>query len=115
LQHKIIAVDFDGTLCTHNFPEIGIILPEHRRVINFIQRAKNNGSIIILWTCRENTEERKYLDEAVNFCKEHDIPVDYANHYPNPEFGGFSSRKPYADLYIDDKAVNASQILDIYK
>jgi hypothetical protein len=28
MKHNIIAVDFDGTLCTNKFPEIGVAKQE---------------------------------------------------------------------------------------
>jgi hydroxymethylpyrimidine pyrophosphatase-like HAD family hydrolase len=102
----VIAVDFDGTLCEHKFPEIGQIKEIHQKVINFIRTSKSKGAEIILWTCREDLKERKYLTEAVNWCKENNIPIDFVNEYPMPQFNGFASRKVCADMYIDDKAVN---------
>jgi len=102
----VIAVDFDGTLCDHRFPEIGEIEEEHQKVIDYVRKVKNKGANIILWTCREDLEERKYLTEAVEWCKKNKIPVDFVNEYPIPNFKGFASRKVCADIYIDDKAVN---------
>lgn len=102
----VIAVDFDGTLCKHRFPEIGEIEVKHQRVIDFLKRSKQQGAVIILWTCRENLDERNYLDEAVTWCKNNNIPIDYVNEYPMPAFSGFASRKVCADIYIDDKALN---------
>ena len=102
----VIAVDFDGTLCTEAFPDIGEILPAHERVIRYLQSEKEKGSVIILWTCREDIPERKLLSEAVAWCKQNHIPIDYVNERPLPEYNGFFSRKLYADLYIDDKSIN---------
>jgi len=104
----VIAVDFDGTLCEHRFPDIGAIKNVHREVIKYLQKQKELGSTIILWTCREDLPVRKFLTEAVEFCKENNIPIDYVNEYPMQMHGyeGFASRKVCADLYIDDKAVN---------
>jgi hydroxymethylpyrimidine pyrophosphatase-like HAD family hydrolase len=105
----VIAVDFDGTLCEHKFPEIGKIKEKHQKVINYIKTAKQNGATIILWTCREDLEERKYLTEAVEWCKENNIPIDFVNKYTVPGFNGFATRKVCADFYIDDKAVNIKE------
>lgn len=105
----VIAVDFDGTLCEHKFPNIGEIKDVHKKVIDFIRNAKSKGAEIILWTCREDLPERKYLTEAVEWCKENNIPIDYVNEYPMPQFNGFAARKVCADMYIDDKAVNVEQ------
>lgn len=106
----VIAVDFDGTLCEHRFPEIGKIGSKQKNVIEYIRSSKRNGATIILWTCREDLPERKYLTEAVVWCKENKIPIDFVNEYPMPSFNGFAARKVCADIYIDDKAVNVKDI-----
>lgn len=111
-KYKFVAVDFDGTLCTEAFPEIGEPKP---LVIEFVKQHAERGSKIILHTCRENGT-RPLLDEAVAFCKAQEIPLfavneNPGNHYPE-RFGLLHSdgRKVYADLYIDDKAMNTSEI-----
>ena len=107
----IIAVDFDGTLCEHGFPEIGQIRPVHQKVIDFIKMEQKKGSTIILWTCRENTNKRDYLDEAVKWCKEKGIILDHINEAKVPdEFKGAKSRKIFADIYLDDRAVNIKDL-----
>ena len=112
VRKEVIAVDFDGTLCEHAFPEIGKVQEEHERVANYIRRKKANGAIIILWTCREDMPGRPYLTEAVDWCKENNIPIDHVNSYEIPGFHGFASRKVCADEYIDDKALNINNIPD---
>ena len=102
-----IAVDFDGTLCTHYYPGIGEIKNTHAKIIEFLRQAKSKGCKIILWTCRENTEEHNYLDDAVMFCNRNNIPIDYVNENPVLFYPGYvKQRKIYADIYIDDKAIN---------
>lgn len=105
-QYEYIAVDFDGTLCVHRFPEIGEPNPG---VIEYIKKQAAAGTKIILHTCRENDEAdgRRYLDEAVEWCKAHKIPIAAVNENPFVTFGG---RKIYADIYIDDRAVNVNEI-----
>lgn len=105
----VIAVDFDGTLCKHNFPEIGEVEDIHKVIAGYLKFRKSKGDTIILWTCREDLAERKYLTEAVEWCKTQGIPIDFANEYLMPQFKGFVSRKICADMYIDDKAVNIKQ------
>ena len=46
---KTIAVDFDGTLCYSNWPELG---QPNTALIAYIQELKRNGNKLILWTCR---------------------------------------------------------------
>ncbi len=106
----IIAVDFDGTLCDFAFPEIGNVLPVHQKVINFLQEQKRNGHSIILLTCREDLPHRAYLTEAIEWCKQNNIPIDFVNENANTFqeglMKGFAKRKIHADIYIDDRAIN---------
>ena len=95
----ILAVDFDGTLVSNKFPEIG----EPDWVISKAVRAyQSAGWKVILWTCR--TDEM--LQDAVDFCKE-TLGVEFDAVNDNlPEvvqhFGG-NTRKVFANMYIDDR------------
>lgn len=94
-----IAVDFDGTLFTDAYPDIGKPI---YKIINWCKKQKKNGHVLILWTCREN----EFLNDAVLACKLAGLTFDYINEN-NPELVkkyGFNSRKIGADIYIDDKA-----------
>lgn len=46
---KVIAVDFDGTLCECKYPDIGAPVTP---VIEYVKERKAAGDIVILWTCR---------------------------------------------------------------
>ena len=111
-KYEFVAVDFDGTLCADAFPEVGA---PNRAVIDYVKRLAADGSKIILYTSRENGT-RKLLDEAVAFCKEQEIPLYAVNENPgNPHAAKIGlkpsdGRKVYADLYIDDKAINPAEI-----
>jgi hypothetical protein len=109
-MNKIIAVDFDGTLCKDRFPEIG---EPKREVIAHIKREAARGAKIILFTCRENGN-RPLLDEATGFCRRHGIPIHAVNENINNDYsrqyGSGSGRKVYADVYIDDKAINPKDL-----
>lgn len=92
----IIAVDFDGTLCSYKNPGIG------EPKLEVIKRVKELaiGNFLILWSCRKG----KALKEAVKWCEQYGLKFDAVNkNVP----GVKSSRKIYADLYIDDKADNS--------
>ncbi len=97
---KIIAVDFDGTLCEDRYPNIG---EPNIPLLNALRELKKAGLIeIILWTCRKGNE----LDNAIRWLWNHDIQPDAVNsNLPRiiRAFGG-DTRKVYADLYIDDKS-----------
>lgn len=95
-----IAVDFDGTLHTGAYPSIGDMRPGARE---YMQKLKEDGHFLILWTCREG----QVLIDAINWMLEQGIPFDRVNdHEPKnkAKYGG-TTRKVYADLYIDDKQV----------
>jgi hydroxymethylpyrimidine pyrophosphatase-like HAD family hydrolase len=95
---RIIAVDFDGTLCFNNWPNIG---KPRELVVNYVKNQKKAGAKIILWTCRTGFQ----LNEAVEWCKNQGIELDAVNENL-PEsiylFGG-DSRKIFAHEYLDDK------------
>ena len=92
-----IAVDFDGTIVEHKYPEIGKELLFAFETLRELQRQKHQ---LILWTYRSGKE----LDEAVEFCKEKGIEFYAVNkNYPEEEYDGSISRKIDAELYIDDR------------
>jgi len=94
----IIAVDFDGTIVSNRFPEIGE--PIQFAFDSLIMLAEE-GNRIILWTYREGKE----LDEAVEFCRENGLEFYAVNsEYPNGGWADSSpTRKIHADVYIDDR------------
>ncbi len=95
-----IAVDFDGTIVEHRYPEIGKEILFAFDTLKALQKQKHQ---LILWTYRSGKE----LDEAVEYCRENGIEF-YAinNSYPEEEFDeDFSSRKIEADLFIDDRNI----------
>ena len=92
-----IAVDFDGTLCVSQFPEIG---EPNWSLINYLIWWREQGNKLILWTCRGG----KNLENAVKWCSEHGLEFDAVNENipERTEFYGNDSRKVGADYYIDD-------------
>jgi len=103
LGFEVIAVDFDGTLCTDIWPEIG---EPNVKLIRYLRNRHLNGDKLILWTCR--TGDR--LQEAINWCIDQEIPFSEVNQNikeVNDMFGIHpKSPKIFADIYIDDKASN---------
>ena len=96
----IIAVDFDGTVVEHRYPEIG-----KTRLFAFetLKALQEKNHRLILWTYRAGKE----LDEAVEFCRQNGIEFYAINkNYPEEEYvEGEISRKINADIYIDDKNI----------
>ena len=98
MNFRVIAVDFDGTLCINVYPNIG---EPNEILIRYLLDEQKRGSKLILWTCRCG----KYLDEAVAWCLKHGLKFDAVNdNIPEAtEFFGSNSRKVFAHVYIDDK------------
>ena len=98
--YQIIAVDFDGTLCFSNWPELG---EPNLPLIRYLIEQKRCGNKLILWTCRAG----EALEKAVSWCREHQLEFDAVNdNLPEIiEKYGTNSRKITCDYYIDDKAI----------
>lgn len=103
MRNKIIAVDFDGTLCENKWPEIG---SPNEEVIEYLKNRQKSGDKLILWTCRMG----KRLDEAVKWCEEHGLIFDAINdNLPETlAWIGSVTRKIFAHEYIDDRNVLVS-------
>lgn len=94
----VIAVDFDGTIVEHKYPEIGKELPFAIETLKKLQHERHR---IILWSVREG----KLLQEAVDFCRERGLEF-YAVNSDYPEEtteDSRYSRKLKADIFIDDR------------
>lgn len=101
---KIIACDFDGTLCENRFPDIG----EPRfHVINRLKEEQKNGAKIILWSCREG----EMLQAAIDWCKKYEIVFDAINdNLPETlKWMETNSRKVFANEYWDDRGIRNVQ------
>lgn len=101
---KIVAVDFDGCLVEDKFPEIGTPI---QNMFKLCKELKRMGVKLILWTSRDNETPARNLDAAVNFCADRGLVFDAVNRNIPEVINLFhnDTRKVYADLYIDDKAV----------
>lgn len=96
-----IAIDFDGTCVTHNYPYIG----EDIGAVPVLKELVQNGHNLILYTMRSG----KQLDDAVKWFARNDIKL-YSKQY-NPTQGNWTtSNKCYAQLYIDDAALGCPLI-----
>ena len=84
IRNALIAVDFDGTVVTHAYPEIG----------------DDAGAVPVLYTMRHG----KLLDDAIRWFRERGIPLYAVNENPSQQ-RWTSSPKVHADLYIDDSSL----------
>lgn len=95
-----IAVDFDGTIVEHRYPEIGREIPF---AIDTLKMLTKEGHRLILWSVREG----KLLDEAVEWCRERGLEFYTVNKdYPeeNREDKNYS-RKLKVEMFIDDRNI----------
>lgn len=118
MQNKklVIAVDFDGTLCTYDFPKIGEQKEHHRLLMDILIKLKQNGHKLILWTNRGDNEKYKSLSEAIDWCKKNGLEFDEVNkNIPEKEATKLSGYSPkiIADYYIDDKALSFGDLNSI--
>lgn len=92
----IIAVDFDGTCVTHEYPYMGRDIG----AVPVLRELADAGYRLILHTMRSG----RLAKSAAEWFKENGIPLYAVN--SNPEQKSWTdSPKVYADLYIDDSAL----------
>ena len=103
---KFIACDFDGTIFTNAWPEIGKPIPE---VIEYLKEKKQQGCKLGLWTCREGL----MLAQAIGACAEQGLIFDVVNNNLGERKDLYQNdpRKIGADEYIDDRAVTVESIV----
>lgn len=100
-----IAVDFDGTIVEHRYPDIGREIPFATATIRLLIEQ---GHKVSLWSVREG----QLLEDAVAWCAKRGIEFYAVNaNYPGetPDDPHYS-RKLKADLFIDDR--NIGGLLD---
>lgn len=91
-----IAVDFDGTCVTNDYPEIGHDIGAGEVLRSLVAK----GHRIILCTMRSG----KRLEDAIRWFESNGIKLYAVN--GNPEQKQWTrSRKIHADIYIDDRAL----------
>lgn len=108
----VIAIDFDGTCVTHEFPKVG----EDIGAVPVLKKLIANGHRFILFTMRSDIvnpksednelhlESGNYLTEAIEWFKENDIPL-YGIQTNPTQHTWTTSPKAYANYYIDDAAI----------
>jgi hypothetical protein len=104
----MIAVDFDGTIAEHRFPEIGDL---KKGVVEGLKALQEMGFYILIYSCRTckwfpeafNPDNevldmnRKCIRDMVEFLDKHGVPYN--------EIDDGTKGKPLCDLYIDDKGL----------
>lgn len=100
-KDMILAIDFDGTIAHHNYPDLGRPVLGAFRWLRKFQAA---GARLILFTMRSDTEQGgPTLTDAVEFCRKHGVEFWGVNE--NPEQKSWTtSPKVLAHRYVDDAA-----------
>ncbi|MBQ2413551.1 MAG: hypothetical protein II315_01350 [Rikenellaceae bacterium] len=92
----IIALDFDGTVVSHEYPHIG----EDIGAVPVLKELVAAGHKLILFTMRSG----KLLNDAIAWFERNGIELYAVNE--NPEQKSWtSSVKVHANIYIDDCAL----------
>lgn len=100
---SIIAIDFDGTMVAHDYPNVGHDIGAVP-VIKKLMAARHS---IILFTMRTGDQ----LKDAVNWCDNHGIALYGINNNPT-QAKWSSSPKVFANFYLDDAALGCPLVYD---
>lgn len=112
-MHKIYVFDLDRTICIpQDFDDTARRYGEAEPIIEmikFIQDLHRYGHRVIIHTARRMLTHKGNLlmieqdvgEVTRQWLKEHNVPYDELI------FG-----KPYGDFYIDDKAIDANELLE---
>ena len=95
----IIAIDFDGTIVEHAYPDIGKPIPF---AIETLLQIQKDGHKLILWTVRRG----RLLQDAIDYCAQRGLYFYAENENyrgENKELGEEVSRKLSVDMFIDDR------------
>ncbi len=101
----IIAIDFDGTCVTHEYPNIG----KDTGAVPVLKKLVENKHQLLLWTMRSGDT----LRDAVRWFEYYEINLYGVNTNPTQK-SWTESPKAYAQLYIDDAALGCPLITKTY-
>ncbi len=107
----VIAVDFDGTCVTHEFPNVGLdigaapvlrslVQAGHRLILNTMRSDRQ-------WNKKQQTvpdKKTNLLNDAIEWFRKNNIPLHGIQINP-AQLTWTTSPKCYANLYIDDSAL----------
>lgn len=98
-----IAIDFDGTCVTHEYPYLG----QDIGAAPVLRELAEQGHNLILYTMRSGKLEK----DAIEWFKNNEIPLYAVNANPTQK-KWTKSPKIHADIYIDDSALGIPLIHD---
>jgi len=99
---RIIAIDFDGTCVTHEYPKVG----KDIGAVPVLKALVEAGHALILYTMRSG----QTLNDAADWFRRNGIGLTAVNVNPFQSTWS-SSPKVYAQLYIDDAGFGAPLVL----
>ena len=94
---KLIAVDLDGTLCIGEWWGTEEEPKPIKEMIDYVNSLYNKGGIIIIYTARDP-----------DICRP---TMAWLDKFGVCYHGVMMKKKPGADVYIDDKAINPKELL----
>jgi len=114
-RNLVINIDFDGTVVTHEYPEVGRDIGAAR----VLKRLVEHGHKLILFTMRssqpvtlaDGTIFTTGLSDAVNWYERNEIPL-YGIQVNPTQHHWTSSPKSHADIIIDDAALGCPLLID---
>lgn len=120
-----IAIDFDGTVVTHDYPKVG----KDIGAVPVLKELVKEGHKLILFTMRNHGDPREQkglskdytgellntdvLDDAVKWFEDNKIPLFGININPT-QISWTNSPKVFAHVIIDDTACGAPLKKDIF-
>lgn len=96
MKNLVIAVDFDGTVVSHDYPEVGKDIGAAPILKELLER----GHELVLFTMRSG----KHLHDAIEWFSKNNIRL-YGIQYNPTQAQWTCSNKCYAHIYIDDAAL----------
>lgn len=95
VDREIIMVDFDGTLTLGGRFWTDDKIEPNQKIIDWVNKKYREGNCIIIYTARPY----EVMRETVAWLIKHEV-----------KYHGINMDKPGAQIYLDDKAVNPSEV-----
>ena len=97
---KTLVFDIDGTICTNTDGSYEQAVPFQER-INYINRLYDNGYKIVMFTARGSTTNKEWHEFTKKQLTKWGL-----------KFNELILKKPYGELYIDDKGIKDSDFFN---
>lgn len=101
MGYRFLGLDFDGTVVTHEYPQIG----KDIGAVPWLHHLSNSGIKIVLNTMRD----KSFLKEAINWLESREVSLFGYNNNPIQN-KWTTSPKVYAHVYVDDAALGTPLI-----